>query len=72
MTGDFSIESAGFFIRDGKKAEPIRSFAISGNFFDLLGRIERLGDTVEWGLPTGLTIFGSPDVLIRDLPVAGT
>lgn len=71
VTGDFSIESAGFMIRDGKRAEPIKSFTVAGNFFDVLKRIERIGNCVDWGLPGGFTVFGSPAVLIRGMGVAG-
>lgn len=71
VTGDFSIESAGFMIRDGKKAEPIKSFTVAGNFFDLLKQIDRLGNEIRWGVPHGFTVFGSPDVLVRGVSVAG-
>ena len=43
VTGDFSIESAGFMIRDGKLAEPVKSFTIAGNFFELIKNIDTLG-----------------------------
>ncbi|MBQ9774059.1 MAG: TldD/PmbA family protein [Clostridia bacterium] len=71
VTGDFSIESAGFMIRDGKRAEPVKSFTVAGNFFELLKKIDTLGDTVRWGIPMGFTVFGAPDVLVRDMSVAG-
>ena len=71
VTGDFSIESAGFMIRDGKRAEPVKSFTVAGNFFDLLKQIDRLGNEVKWGIPGGFTVFGSPDVLVRGMSVAG-
>lgn len=71
VTGDFSIESAGFMIRDGKRAEPIKSFTIAGNFFELLNQIDRLGNEIKWGIPGGFTVFGSPDVLIRNASIAG-
>lgn len=71
VTGDFSIESAGFMIHDGKRAEPIKSFTVAGNFFDLLKQIDRLGDEVKWGIPGGFTVFGSPDVLVRGVSIAG-
>ena len=70
VTGDFSIESAGFMIRDGKLAEPVKSFTIAGNFFELIKDIDSLGNEVRWGIP-GRTVFGSPDVLVRDMSVAG-
>ena len=71
VTGDFSIESAGFRIRNGKRAEPIKSFTVAGNFFDLLKQIERVADTVDWGISGGFTCFGSPAVLVRSMNVAG-
>lgn len=70
VTGDFSIESAGFVIRDGKRAEPIKSFTVAGNFFELLKSIDRIGDRVHWGIPS-VTAFGSPDVLVRSMSIAG-
>ncbi len=71
VTGDFSIESAGFMIRDGKRAEPIKSFTVAGNFFELLKAIDTLGNEIRWGLPLSFTVFGSPDVLVRGMSVAG-
>ncbi len=70
VTGDFSIESAGFVVRDGKRAEPIKSFTVAGNFFELLKEIDLIGDEVHWGMPA-FTAFGSPDVLVRGMSVAG-
>ena len=71
ITGDMSVESEGFLIKDGKKAGPIKSFTVAGNFFELLKKIDALSDEVKWGIPGGFTVFGSPDVLIRDMSVAG-
>ena len=71
VTGDFSIESAGFRVRDGKKCEAIKSFTVAGNFFDLLKEIDSLGNEVRWGFPGGSTVFGSPDVLVCGMSVAG-
>jgi len=71
VTGDFSIESAGFLVKDGKKAEAIRSFTVAVNFFDFLKQIDSISDTVAWSAPSGFTRFGSPMVLVKDLSVAG-
>ena len=71
VTGDFSLESAGFVIRDGKKAEAVKSFTIAGNFFELLKSITALSNEVKFGVPGGKTTFGSPNVLIKDMSVAG-
>ena len=71
ITGDFSVESEGFLIKDGKKAGPIKSFTVAGNFFELLKNIDSLSNELKWGIPGGFTVFGSPDVLIKDMSVAG-
>ena len=71
ITGDFSLESAGFRIVDGKKAEAVKSFTIAGNFFELLKSIEALSDKVEVAVTGGFTTFGAPAVLIHNVSVAG-
>ena len=58
-------------IKDGKKAGPIKSFTIAGNFFELLKSIDSLGNEVKWGIPAGFVVFGSPDVLVKEMSVAG-
>jgi len=72
VTGDFSLESAGFLVEEGKKTRAVKSFTVSGNFFELLKKVEEISNTVK-GLsaPTSFTAYGAPDVLVRDLSVAG-
>ena len=71
ITGDFSIESAGYKITDGKLSEAVKSFTIAGNFFDLLKSIAALSDKVEVAVTGGFTTLGAPAVLIHDVSVAG-
>ena len=71
VSGDFSLQSAGFMIRGGKKCEAVKSFTVAGNFFDLLKSITALGDKLERGVATGFTGFCSPDVLVPDMSIAG-
>ena len=71
VSGDFSLQSAGFLIKDGKKAEAVKGFTVAGNFFELLKSITALGDKLERGVATGVTGFCSPDVLVPDMSVAG-
>ena len=70
VTGDFSLESAGFMIENGKKGRPVKSFTIAGNFFELLKNIEAVADEVKVGMG-GFTSFGSPSVLISSVSIAG-
>ena len=71
VTGDFSVESAGYMVRGGKCCEAVKSFTIAGNFFDLMRDVEAFADRIHFGIPSGFTVYGSPDVLVRQMSVAG-
>lgn len=70
VTGDFSIESGGFLIENGKQGKALKSFTVAGNFFDLLKKITAIGNEIEEHGP-GYTRYLSPDVLVQDVKVAG-
>ncbi|MBQ3063651.1 MAG: TldD/PmbA family protein [Clostridia bacterium] len=69
-TGDFSIEAAGFLIKDGKQAAPVRSFTIAGNFYEMLKNITEIGSEVEEG-GSGFSMTAAPAVSVKDISVAG-
>lgn len=68
ISGDFSLQSSGFMIRDGKKAEYVKSFTVAGNFYEMLKSITCVASNLE--MP-GMSRFGSPSVLVEGLSVAG-
>ena len=70
VSGDFSIESEGFMIENGRKGAPVKSFTVSGNFFDLLKDIAAIGDTIEDDAP-GYTKIRCPDVYLPEMSIAG-
>ena len=55
-------------IRDGKKAEYVKSFTVAGNFYELLKNIQCVASNLE--MP-GMSSFGSPSVLVQGLSIAG-
>ena len=72
VTGDFSLECAGYLIKDGKKSNAVKSFTIAGNFFELLKSVDSLSNDLQLGVSGGgFTTFGAPDVLIMDASLAG-
>ena len=71
ISGDFSLQSSGFMIREGKKAEYVKSFTVAGNFYDLLKNITALANNCTLPMAMGMTAFGSPSVLVEGLSVAG-
>jgi PmbA protein len=68
VSGDFSLQSAGFLIEDGKKTARVKSFTVAGNFYDLLKNIICVADNLEF---PGMGTVGSPSVLVEGLSVAG-
>ena len=72
VTGDFSIESFGFEVKDGKIGDAVKSFTVAGNFFELIKNIEAISSNVKFGFPAGFTVFGAPNTLVRGCSVAGT
>lgn len=70
VTGDFSIESAGFLVENGVLGAPVHSFTVAGNFFELLRAIDGVGNDVEMGMPS-TTVMAAPSLLVRGLSVAG-
>ena len=71
ISGDFSLQSSGFLIEDGKKTDYVKSFTVAGNFYTLLKNITALSDKVVLPSAMGMTTFGSPCVLVENLSIAG-
>ena len=71
ISGDFSLQSSGFMIKDGKKADYVKSFTVAGNFYEVLKNIEALANNCQLPMAMGMTAFGSPSVLVKGLTVAG-
>ena len=67
ISGDFSLASKGFYVKDGKKAYPVDQITVAGNFFDLLKQITVVGDDLTFPLSS----IGSPTVIATGLSVAG-
>lgn len=71
VSGDFSLQSTGYLVENGKKTRAIRNFTVADNFFELLKKIEAVGADIELGSPSGNTCFGSPSLLVRETSLAG-
>ena len=68
VSGDFSLQSAGFLIEGGKLTTAVKSFTVAGNFYDLLKNVVCAAEDLEF---PGMGSFGSPSVLVKGLSVAG-
>ncbi len=68
VSGDFSLQSAGFLIEGGKKTARVKSFTVAGNFYELLQQITAVADDLKF---PGMGTVGSPSVLVEGLSIAG-
>lgn len=71
VSGDFSLQSSGFLIENGRKGAPVRSFTVAGNFFGLLRGITAVANDPQTPTSTSPTAFLSPSVLVEGLTIAG-
>jgi len=71
ISGDFSVSSTGFLIEDGKLTRPIEQITVAGNFYSLLKNIEAVGNDLRFDVPNARGTFGTPSLLIKELPVSG-
>ena len=68
QSGDFSLQATGFLVEDGKKTRPVKNFTIADNFFQMLRKVDALGDKVKFSLTSSV---GAPEVLFTDVSVSG-
>jgi len=68
ISGDFSLQSAGFLIENGQKTTAVKSFTVAGNFYELLKNIQCVASNLEF---PGMGTIGSPSVLASGLSIAG-
>ena len=71
ITGDFSLQSAGFMIENGQKTRAVKSFTVAGNFYQLLKDITAVANNSHLPNPMGHTAFGAPTTVVNGLSVAG-
>lgn len=71
VSGDFSLQSAGYMLEEGKKTRYVKSFTVAGNFYELLKNIVALANNSHLPRAMGSTAFGAPTVLVEGLSIAG-
>ena len=71
ISGDFSLQSAGYLIENGKKTTPVKAFTVAGNFYTLLKDITAVADNMRLPMALDITAFGAPSTLVENLSIAG-
>ena len=68
VSGDFSLQAAGFLIEKGKLSRPVKMIVVSGNFFEMIEQIEGIGNDLKFDIEG----VGSPSVYIKSLSISGS
>jgi PmbA protein len=71
ISGDFSLQSAGFLIENGVKTTAVKAFTVAGNFYELLKNITAVANNSHLPTAMGMTAFGAPTTLVEGLSIAG-
>lgn len=53
LSGEFSFGASGYLCRNGERLQPVRGITVAGNFYQMLNRIEAVGDEVLWDWQCG-------------------
>ena len=67
QSGNFSLQSTGFLIENGKKGKPLDLITIGGNLLDVFRDVLEVGNDVTIS-PTGVS---SESILIKKIAVSG-
>ncbi|MBN2852107.1 MAG: TldD/PmbA family protein [Clostridia bacterium] len=67
ISGDFSLGAKGFIIENGVLSRPVNQITVSGNYFDVMKKIEMVGSDLKFTFGS----VGSPSIVIESLPVTG-
>lgn len=66
-SGDFSLQAAGFMIRDGKVSEPVNLITVAGNLVKLFKDVQAVANENELQLSS----YTTSSILVKGLKIAG-
>ena len=67
QSGNFSLQSTGYMIENGKKGIPLDLITVSGNLLELFGDVLEVGNDVDVS-PSGIS---AESLLIKKIAVSG-
>lgn len=67
VSGDFSLQSSGFLVEDGKIVRPVALITVAGNYLQLLQDVTAVCDDLYFNFG----FIGSPSLRVKSLKVSG-
>ena len=68
QSGNFSLQCAGFMIRDGKKAEPLALITVAGNLLNVFANIKCVANNNKLVISNQMSC---PSIYVGKLPISG-
>ena len=68
QSGNFSLQCAGFMIRDGKKAEPLALITVAGNLLNVFNNIKCIANNSKLVIANQMSC---PSILVGKLAISG-
>ncbi len=65
VSGDFSVGISGIWIENGEPLYPVKEAVISGNILEMFGKVEEIGNDLEF-----YGSVGSPSLLIGEMDIS--
>lgn len=67
VTGDFSLQSRGYLVENGKRTQSVSLITVAGNIIDLFNQVEEVGNDLVWEVNSVIT----PSLLVKGLSISG-
>ncbi len=67
ISGDFNVQSKGFYIKNGKIDKPITLFVLSGNFYEMLNNVTGIANDLE----ENFIGISAPTIKISSMNISG-
>lgn len=67
VSGDFSLLSKGYTVRNGKREKPVEQITVAGNFYELLRNARAMSDDLYFPLGG----IGCPSIDVGELSISG-
>ena len=66
-TTNFSLQAAGYYVKDGKKDHAVTLITVAGNFIDMMKDVVEVANDIEWRLNT----IATPSIYFKSLSISG-
>ena len=67
VTTNFSLQSSGYYVKDGKRERSVTLVTVAANFLELMNKVVAVGNDLEWSYRS----VTCPSIAFSECAVAG-